>query len=136
MEQRKELEQLARRKGVVLAPAPAPASAPTSGAATAKSTGWLANVMPAGAQLMADLKAQLPPEIYAAALDELKRGAGYVVDRSTWIAVGAPPLDQYQRGRVEQRAGLTVMRVRPIPQPEPLAAPPVGARVAPRRAPG
>jgi hypothetical protein len=75
--------------------------------------GWLSKVMPHGADLVAGLKAQLDPAIYAGILANLKRSGGYVVDHSTNIAVGSPPLDQYERGRVQMRDGFSVMRVRP-----------------------
>jgi hypothetical protein len=108
METRKQIEEEAKRRGVVLAAA-ATAAAPVE---PVRSTGWLAKVMPHGADLMADLKARLAPEVYAGILDKLRRGGGYVVDLSTNIAVGSPPVDQYVRGRVEHRDGFAVMRVR------------------------
>jgi hypothetical protein len=45
-------------------------------------------------------------------LDKLRRGGGYVVDHTTNIAVGSPPVDEYERGRVQLRDGFAVMRVR------------------------
>lgn len=113
METRKQIEEEAKRRGVVLA-APAADAAPST---YVRSSGWLARVMPHGADLMASLKAQLDPEIYAGILDKLRRGGGYVVDLSTNIAVGSPPVDQYERGRVETRDGFTVMRVRAKAKP-------------------
>jgi hypothetical protein len=111
MESRKQIEEEARRRGVVLTSTGQVSAAPAS--EPVRSTGWLANVMPHGAGLMASLKAQLDPEIYADILRNLKRGGGYVIDHSTNIAVGSPPADQYERGRVQTRDGFAVMRVRP-----------------------
>lgn len=107
---RNRVEEEAKRRGVVLA---APASDAPAAPPVARSTGWLSNVMPEGAQLMADLKAQLPADLYAGILSNLKRGAGYVVDHSTRIGVGNPPLEEWERGKVQMRDGLAVMRVRP-----------------------
>jgi hypothetical protein len=111
METRKQLEYEAKRRGVALVPAADGATRP--GPAAVRSTGWLSKVMPHGADLMASLKAQLDEATYSAVLRNLKRGGGYVVDHSTNIAVGSPPLDQYELGRTETRDGWTVMRVRP-----------------------
>jgi hypothetical protein len=86
--------------------------APGGKPSTVQSKGWLSRAMPHGANLMASLKATMDPEIYAGMLDKLRRGSGWVVDHSTNIAVGSPPLDEYERGRVETRDGFAVMRVR------------------------
>lgn len=109
MDQKQAAQELAKRLGVSLAAAAAgePQAAPAPA-----SRGWLAKPMPKAAALMADLKAQLPREIYDGILANLKRGAGYVVDESTNIALGSPPVDLYERGRIEQRQGFTIMRVR------------------------
>lgn len=116
MESRKELEELARLKGVVLA-SPAPPVAPAAGDRGApKSKGFLARAMPNAADLMADMKQQLGP-FYPAALANLQRGAGYLVDEETRLAVGQPPIDEYQRGKVDEREGWTVMRVRRVSLP-------------------
>jgi hypothetical protein len=117
MNTRRAVEELARKRGVVLAGA-VPAAAPVAPAAAA-SSGWLAKPMPKASALMAELKATLDPVFYDAAIDNLKRGAGFVVDESTMIALGWPPVDLYVRGKTERRAGFTIMRVRPKAQGTP-----------------
>lgn len=108
---RKAVEELAKKRGVSLAAPPAP-PAPTQ--APAAATGWLAKLMPNAAPMMADLRAKCGPEIWSGAVKLLKAGKGYVVDLETNIAVGNPPPDQFTRGKIEERDGLKVMRVRPI----------------------
>jgi hypothetical protein len=110
METMRQVEEEAKRRGVVLASA---ARAEPVADQVVQSRGWLAKVMPHGANLMAALKAQLDPDIYAGVLDKMRRGGGYVVDHTTNIAVGSPPLDEYERGRMQTRDGFAVMRVRP-----------------------
>jgi hypothetical protein len=112
MNQRKQVEELAKKLGVSLAAAAGSPPAPAATPAPVASTGFMAKPMPVAAAMMADLKAQLDPEIWKGAMDNLKRGAGYVIDHSTRIAVGSPPVDLYERGRVEKRDGFTIMRVR------------------------
>jgi hypothetical protein len=109
METKRRVEEEAKKRGVVLASTRQAEPAPV---VPVQSTGWLAKVMPRGANLVASLKAQLDPEIYAGMLDKLRRGGGYVVDHTTNIAVGSPPVDEYERGRVLVRDGFAVMRVR------------------------
>lgn len=111
MNQKRAVEELAKKRGVVLA-APAP-GAPLPLAQPPVSNGWLAKPMPEAAAMMVEVKGWLDPKLYAAAMDNLKRGAGYVVDESTMIALGSPPLHLYERGKTEQRNGFTIMRVKP-----------------------
>lgn len=110
---RKALEELAKKRGVVLAAsaqAKVPASVPAPDQA-ARGAGWMSKVMPSAAPVIVQLKEQLG-EFWPGVLANLKRGAGYVVDESTRIAIGSPPVDVYVRGKIEQRDGFTVMRVR------------------------
>lgn len=73
----------------------------------------MAKVMPNAAPMMAELKQACGPEIWKGAMDRMRRGGGYVVDLGTNIAMGDPPADQFDRGRIDARDGFTVMRVRP-----------------------
>jgi hypothetical protein len=116
MNQRRAVEELAKKRGVVLA-GMAPAVAPPTVEPT-QSTGWMARLMPVAAPMMAELKAQLPPEIWKGAMDMLRRGGGYVIDESTNLAMGRPPVDLWQRGKIDTRDGFTVMRVRRIESPQ------------------
>ena len=113
MTKRKELEELARKRGVVLAsPASAPAPQPDAGAVPAK-PGWMARAMPVAAPIVAALKAQPQlAEFWPGIEANLRRGAGYVIDETTRIAIGSPPVTEWQRGKIEQRDGFTIMRVR------------------------
>lgn len=116
---RKALEELAKKRGVVLA-ASAQAKAPAPALdQSARPAGWMSKVMPSAAPVIVQLKEQLG-EFWPGVLANLKRGAGYVVDESTRIAIGSPPVDVYERGKIEQRDGFTVMRVR---QREPQGGP-------------
>ena len=101
-------EDLAKKLGVSLAATPAPTAAP----AAAKPGGFLAGPMPVAAAAMADLKEALGPELWRDVLENLKKGRGYVVDLTTMIAIGNPPADRFERGRVEERNGFQIMRVR------------------------
>ena len=108
MEQRKKAEELARIRGVSLAPAvpprPAPAPAPVPDT-------WYARNMPGVAQTLADMKAQLPPELWREAVANLKKGQGYAIEASNGLAIGNPPRDVYRRGKAAERDGFQVMRV-------------------------
>lgn len=112
---RRAAEELARSKGVALAPTAAPAPPPVG---QVRQDSWVAKVMPAGAQLMADLKAQLPPDLWAAAMDNMKAGRGYVVDFTTRIGIGGPPVDRFERGKTDKRDGFPVLRVRLFDPPK------------------
>lgn len=104
---RKQLEELAKVKGVTLLQA-----APQPAAVVAQpAPGWFADHMPAAAQLLADMKAQLPPEVWKAAMGNLRAGKGYVVDQGARLAIGSPPPEQYERGKSDVRNGFTVVRV-------------------------
>jgi hypothetical protein len=109
MEQRKLVEAAARKAGVALAPT----SAPTAEPGKAPMPGWMRRAMPAAADMLAELKGSMDPAIWAEAADRLKRGGGYVVDLTTNIAIGSPPVHEWERGRTEVRDdGFTIMRVR------------------------
>jgi hypothetical protein len=111
MTQRKAVEELAKKRGVVLvAPTVTPAPAIDRDPAPAR-PGWMARVMPVAAPMMAEIKAQLG-EFWPAVEANLRRGAGYVVDETTRIAIGSPPVMEWERGKVESRDGFTSMRVR------------------------
>jgi hypothetical protein len=98
---------------VLAAPAPSHAPAPpVRSCSTPTGSGWMYKVMPVAAPMLAELKASLDPEFFAAAMANLKRGAGYVIDESTRIAVGGPPVMEWERGKIEYKDGFTVMRVR------------------------
>lgn len=103
-------EELAKRKGVQLAKAPAP---PPPAPAPLPDT-WFARNMPAVAQLLADMKAQLPPELWKEAIDRMRKGGGYAVDLRAGLAIGGPPLEVWRRGKVAEREGFPVMRVTPL----------------------
>lgn len=62
-----------------------PAPLPTSKA------GWLRADMPAAADLIDDLRRELGPEIVQGALDNLKRGRGYILDHGAGLALGKVP---------------------------------------------
>lgn len=108
MEQRKKAEELARIRGVSLAPSasqrPAPPPAPVPDT-------WYARNMPGVAQALADMKAQLPPDLWRDAVANLKRGQGYAIEAGTGLAIGNPPRDVYRRGKAAERDGFQVLRV-------------------------
>ena len=56
-----------------------------------KQAGWLRAEMPAAADLIDDLRRQLGPEIVQGALDNLKRGRGYILDHGAGLALGKVP---------------------------------------------
>lgn len=74
-----------------------------------KQAGWLRAEMPAAAALIDDLRRQLGNEIVQGALDNLKRGRGYILDHSAGLALGKVP-DTHQ---VVGRDGRGVSRVVP-----------------------
>jgi len=83
-----------------------PAPLPTSKA------GWLRSEMPAAAELIDDLRRQLGNDIVQGALDNLKRGKGYIIDHGAGLALGKVP-DTHQ---VLGRDGRGVQRVVPAPE--------------------
>lgn len=103
------LEMEAKRRGVTLV---RPSNARQAPAPTPTPRGFMARSMPVAAAMMAELRAQIDPKIWKAAMENLKAGRGYVVDETTNIAVGNPPAS-FERGRTEQREGFTIMRVKP-----------------------
>lgn len=108
MNQRKKVEELAKSRGVSLAPsagarpAPAPAPVPDS---------WFARNMPGVAQALADMKAQLPPDLWRDVIANLRKGAGYAIEASNGLAIGAPPMQVWERGKAAERDGFQVMRL-------------------------
>lgn len=75
-----------------------------------KAAGWLRTEMPAAADLIDDLRRQLGPEIVQGALDNLKRGRGYILDHDAGLALGKVP-DTHQ---VVGRDARGVQRVVPV----------------------
>lgn len=108
MNNRKDLEELAAKRGVVLAK-PRQSDKP---AAPAASAGFLSRAMPNVAAFMSELKERAGAEIYEGALDNLKKGRGYAVDLETNIAIGNPPVELFERGKAAERNGFNVVRVR------------------------
>lgn len=103
-------EELAKSKGVQLAPKDPPT--PTPAPAKVPDT-WFARNMPGVAQLLADVKAQLPPAIWRDAIAGLKKGQGYAVDIERGLAIGSPPAAEWEQGDAKaEREGFTVSRVR------------------------
>ena len=103
------LEDMARQRGVQLVHAPTPAATP---APAPKARGFMAGPMPNAAAMMAELKATLDPGVWRAAMDNLRSGGGYVIDLETNIAVGFPPREEWEEGRVQSRDGYRILRVR------------------------
>jgi hypothetical protein len=65
--------------------------------------------MPVAAPRVAELKAQPQlAEFWPGIEANLRRGAGYVIDETTLIAVGSPPVYEWLRGKIEQREGFTI----------------------------
>lgn len=85
-----------------------PAPLPTSKA------GWLRADMPAAADLIDDLRRQLGPEIVQGALDNLKRGRGYILDHGAGLALGKVPGTH----QVVSRDARGVQRVMPLQRGE------------------
>lgn len=118
---RKQIEELAKKRGVSLAPpiaaSPAgasPAASEPAQAAQSGKVGFLAAHMPEAAAMMRDLRAQIGAQLYRGILDNLKQGRGYVVDHTTRLAVGRPPAQLYELGgKEERRDGYPVRRARP-----------------------
>ncbi len=106
---KKAAADLAKKMCVKLASS-ATTPAPTAAAAKPATKGWLAAAMPEAALVMVQLKESLGP-LYADVLANLKNGKGFLVDETTNIAIGNPPAE-WQRGKIEDRDGFKIMRVR------------------------
>lgn len=106
---RKAAEDRAKRLGVALAPTAAPVAAPPAG--KAPMPGWMVRAMPEAADMLAELKHSLDAETWQGMAERLRKGGGHVIDLTTMVAIGNPPSDQWERGRIEHRDGFAVMRV-------------------------
>lgn len=75
-----------------------------------KQAGWLRTEMPVAAALIDDLRRQLGNEIVQGALDNLKRGRGYILDHGAGLALGKVPATH----RVVSKDARGVQRVVPV----------------------
>lgn len=109
MEQRKQLEERAKKLGVSLAVPQADEALP----APAPMPRWMCEAMPEAAAMLGELKAGLDPATWQDLTAQLKAGRGYAVDLSTGVAIGNPPVYVWERARVEDApGGFKIMRVR------------------------
>lgn len=73
-------------------------------------SGWLRTEMPAAAALIDDLRRQLGNEIVQGALDNIKRGRGYIMDETAGLVLGKVPDTHQVLGRDKRGVSRVVLR--------------------------